>query len=552
MSRIAAAVATVLVLTIAGSAEADAPLAIRISGNHFVNGSGESVQLVGVNRSSTEYACFYGYGYSSGPLETSDAAAIADWHANAVRIPLDEDCWLGLNGYPAGGLTAQGYRQAIASYVQDLNEYGLYAILDLHWSAPATTPANGQRAMPDEHSLGFWTSVAGAFKDDPAVLLDAFNEPYSPAANGNTSYPVSWACWENGGCTVPDASDQESVNPAQTYSAVGMQEVVDAIRGTGATQPILLGGLSYANDLSQWLTHEPTDPDHQLAASFHNYTGESCDSEACWNATVAPVATQVPVLTGEFGEDDCPPSGEDPHNFDNTYMDWADQHGVGYLAWGWFVLEPPQPCSALYLITDYSGTPAEPNGVALHDHLAALSGGTLAAVTKLSPKKGPAAGGTQVRITGTGFAGATAVSFGATSAASFTVNSPATSITAVSPAGTTGLVNVTVTTPDGTSALTSKGHFTFEAPTVSNVSPNTGSQAGGTTVTVTGSGFGLGTSATAFKFGMTPGTSVDCPSSIECTAVAPAAAKVRTVDVRAIAGGKTSRKHPPGDQFAYK
>jgi endoglucanase len=353
----------------AGAAPA---LSIMVSGNHFVNGSGQTVRLLGVNRSSTEYACFYGYGYASGPLEAADAAAIAAWHANAVRIPLNEDCWLGINGSPAGALTAAGYRQAIESYVQDLNADGLYAILDLHWSAPGSTPANGQRAMPDEHSLEFWRSVAGAFASDPAVLFDAFNEPFSPAADGESAYPVSWSCWQDGGCEVPDASDQEAADPARTYTAVGMQQVVDAIRSAGASQPIMLGGLGYANNLSQWLDFEPTDPDGQLAASFHNYTGESCDSESCWTATIAPLAAQVPVVTGEFDEDDCPPSGQDPANFDNTYMAWADQHGVSYLAWGWFVLEEPS-CSALSLITDYEGAPAEPNGVALYDHLAGLA-----------------------------------------------------------------------------------------------------------------------------------------------------------------------------------
>ena len=119
----------------------------------------------------------------------------------------------------------------------------------------------------------------------------------------------------------------------------------------GAHQPILLGGLNYANDLSQWLTHEPSDPDGQLAASFHNYQGQGCDNEACWNSQIAPVAAQVPVVTGEFDQNVCAAS-----TFDVDYMNWADQHGVGYLAWGWWVLSPQEigdaGCSAYYLITD--------------------------------------------------------------------------------------------------------------------------------------------------------------------------------------------------------
>jgi hypothetical protein len=76
--------------------------------------------------------------------------------------------------------------------------------------------------------------------------------------------------------------------------------------------------------------------------------------------------------------------------------------------------------------------------------------GAVPAVTTLSPSSGPVAGGTSVTITGTAFTGATAVEFGSIAATSFTVNS-ATSITAKAPAGTSGMVKVTVTTPYGTS-----------------------------------------------------------------------------------------------------
>lgn len=172
-------------------------------------------------------------------------------------------------------------------------------------------------------------------------------------------------------------------------------------------------------------------------------------------------------------------------------------------------------------------------------------------VTELSPKKGPAAGGTLVAIAGTGFTGVTAVRFGTLEAASFTVNS-ATSITAVSPAATTGTVEVTVITPNGTSTSLAGGHFTFEAPFVLRLSPSAGSIAGGATVTVTGSGFGLGGTATLFRFGNVLGAAVNCTSTTVCTVVTPARTRVGVVDVRAIVAGKISSKNPSLDQFAYR
>ncbi|WP_339765701.1 IPT/TIG domain-containing protein, partial [uncultured Hoeflea sp.] len=88
-------------------------------------------------------------------------------------------------------------------------------------------------------------------------------------------------------------------------------------------------------------------------------------------------------------------------------------------------------------------------------------------VSSVSPATGPAVGGTSVTITGTNFSGATAVAFGATAAAGFTVDS-ATQITATSPAGS-GTVDVRVTTAGGVSATSAADEFTYvAAPTVSS------------------------------------------------------------------------------------
>jgi endoglucanase len=382
-----------------GSAAAT-PLSISVSGNRFVDGAGQTVRLLGVNHPSFEYACEFGYAYDDGHMDAADAAAIASWHATAVRVPLNEDCWLGINNRPnktqGEDLTQAGYQQAVEQYVADLNAAGLYAILDLHWSAPGTFTADGQRPMPDSHSLDFWKSVAATFAGNHALVFDAFNEPFSPAAVNDPGFPVSWQCWRDGGCDLPSSADGAAPNNGALYQAVGMQSLVNTIRATGATQPILLGGLSYANDLTQWLEYEPSDPAGQLAASFHNYQGESCQSLSCWETTVAPVAAHVPVVTGEFDEEVCTPS-----TFDNEYMNWADAHGISYLAWGWWVLSPQEisddGCSAYYLLTDPSGTPAAPNGTALHDHLAALASGATTATTPGATSTSTAGNGGQGR-----------------------------------------------------------------------------------------------------------------------------------------------------------
>jgi hypothetical protein len=81
-------------------------------------------------------------------------------------------------------------------------------------------------------------------------------------------------------------------------------------------------------------------------------------------------------------------------------------------------------------------------------------------VTAVNPNSGPDTGGTKVVITGTHLTGATAVKFGHVPAQKVTPVSE-TEIKAVAPAGSPGTVDVTVTTPAGTSAISSADHFTY-------------------------------------------------------------------------------------------
>jgi len=165
-------------------------------------------------------------------------------------------------------------------------------------------------------------------------------------------------------------------------------------------------------------------------------------------------------------------------------------------------------------------------------------------VTALSPTLGPAAGGTTVTITGTNFTGASSVRFGVVAATAFTVVNPST-ITATSPAGT-GTVDVTVTTPEGTSVTSAADQFTFIAlPALTGVSPSSGPVAGGTTVTITGTNFN---GATAVKFGTTSATSFTVISPTSISATAPAG--TGTVDVTATTVGGTSAT-TAADQYFY-
>ena len=168
------------------------------------------------------------------------------------------------------------------------------------------------------------------------------------------------------------------------------------------------------------------------------------------------------------------------------------------------------------------------------------------AVTAVSPTAGPASGGTSVTITGSEFTGATTVDFGTVPAATFTVQND-TTITATSPSPVSpGTVDVTVTTPDGTSATSFADEFTYGPPSVSAVSPSSGTVSGGTRVTVTGAGF---TRDATVSIGGTPATGVSVQSSTTLDAVTPLHA-AGVVDVVVTTPGGSSPSGS-GDQFTY-
>jgi endoglucanase len=343
------------VVRISGSAPS-----LHVSGNRLVNAQGRSVVLHGVDRSGGEYQCVHGFGIWDGPMNQASLTAMKRWDVNAVRVPLNEACWNG-QSYVLRQYRGASYRRAVEAYVRLLNRNGMVAILDLHWSDGLYTgPSMGcssaraecQKPMPDAaQSVPFWSSVARTFRDNDSVIFDLFNEPYPDFAAGATE-TEAWRCWLHGGqCT------------GITYRVAGMQSLVDAVRGAGASNVIMLGGLAYANDLTQWLGHEPLDPDHNLVASWHSYNFNTCDTRSCWVRQIAPVIAHVPVIAGEIGENDCADTYIDP------LMRWLDSKRTSYLAWAW---NADFNCSSgPSLISSYSGT-ATSYGKGYRAHLRSL------------------------------------------------------------------------------------------------------------------------------------------------------------------------------------
>jgi endoglucanase len=330
---------------------------LHVSGNQILTADGQPYRLLGVNRSSGEYACVQGKGqWDFGPVDQTSVDAMKTWNIHTVRLPLNEQCWLGLNGSPSGAT----YQQGVKSYVDLLVANGLNVILDMHWNQGAYTTgpdwhctdvhATCQKPAPDaEFAAQFWTGVANMFKGNDAVVFDLFNEPYPEIGTDFGDKPAGWRCLRDGGTC-----------PGLTYEVAGMQELVDAVRATGATNVLMVSGLEWTNDMREWLAHQPNDPLNNIAASWHAYSFNRCANESCWDSEIAPLAQQVPVVLSEFGQDNC------GFDYMQRLVNWADAHDIGYLAWTW----NPWGCTTgAVLIRDWAGTPEPGVGEGYRAHL---------------------------------------------------------------------------------------------------------------------------------------------------------------------------------------
>jgi len=322
---------------------------LKVVGNQLVDGTGKSVLLHGVDRSGTEFACVQSSNQIfNGPNDQTSVTAMKTWNINAVRIPLNEDCWLGINGV-APAVSGTAYQTAVANFVNLFLQNDVYVILDLHWTNAGTAKATGQVAMPNtDHSITFWKSVASYFKGNNSIIFDLFNEPFPNGGTWNDN--GAWACWRGGrgNCT------------GLSFTAAGMQDLVSAVRSVGATNIVMLGGLAWSNSFAQWMAYLPEDPINQIAGSWHSYNFNYCNNQGCWQQYVLPVAQKYPIIVGEMGENDC------QHAYIDSLMAWADQMKISYLGWTWNTWNCT---SGPALITDYSGTPTG-YGVGLKNHLA--------------------------------------------------------------------------------------------------------------------------------------------------------------------------------------
>ncbi|HEY4016852.1 MAG TPA: cellulase family glycosylhydrolase [Polyangiaceae bacterium] len=288
-------------------------------------------------------------------LGAGDYALMAGWGANVVRIALNQDFWLS-----GAALYDPGYASVVAQQVQWAEAVGLDVILDLHWSdqgdlTVADTSRQGagysnQQPMADVNSREFWKEVATTFKGDGHVLFELYNEPHN----------ISTDVWLNGGST-------------NGFTAVGMQDLYNAIRGAGANNVVIAGGTNWAYDLSGVGPGGVSIQGYNVMYATHPYL-LSGDAPNGWESAFGHLETQdfAPVVATEFGDGTTPGCSG---TYDSDVIDFAAQHHMSFTAWAWFVdndpVTDPQGCHFPSLILDWGATPTV-QGAAVKDALAAF------------------------------------------------------------------------------------------------------------------------------------------------------------------------------------
>jgi endoglucanase len=292
-----------------------------VSGNSILNSSGQTVTIHGVDRDTLEWGCTGDTvnGAATGIPASDFTTMKTKWNANAVRIALDQDFWI-----PGAARYCSSYENTVNAVIQEAQAAGLIVILDLHWSDAGNlqNESPGQQCMADENSLTFWNSVASKYKSNPNVWFEMYNEPEN----------ISWSIWQNGGSVCG-------------FNAVGMQEIYNTIRATGAENIVLAGGINYASHLDG----VPILLGSNIVYAIHPYANTSDPnawSDSDWDTRFGDLAATHPVIATEFGDFQCGNT-----TYDQAILDYFRAHNVGYTAWAWYV----GGCNYPSLITNAAG-----------------------------------------------------------------------------------------------------------------------------------------------------------------------------------------------------
>ncbi len=231
------------------------------------------------------------------------------WHMNTLRLPTCNWLWQA---------DPTGFMSRLQTAVQQANAAGLYVIIEAHEDHRCDPPYNPYDVihMPRPAVETYWHAVASTFKNDPMVIFDVYNEPAIRNVNLDQSTTADWQFWLHGG-----------VQNGETF--VGMQDLVNTIRATGAQQMIMVEGFTWGESFYNIGSNLINDPD--IVYEVHDYGLNQ--PTTLWDKDFTFLTATHPVFVGEFGL-----MGGDNGGQDNCYKIQPSQadlvvlNFLGYLA----------------------------------------------------------------------------------------------------------------------------------------------------------------------------------------------------------------------------
>ncbi len=290
------------------------PVAARVRGNRLFGADGQPWVIAGVALSGLEYAC-----NGVGSDQPATFLAMRQWHVNTVRIAVSSRFWLNTDG------TCPTYQTTLHAAIMNAESAGLHVIIELH------AVSDNHSEMPDAEALQFWEQFLPAYRDDPELMVELFNEPHD----------VSWDVWYSGGMVYP-ASGQD-------YLAIGMQHLVDVANSLAPHVPVIVSGLSWEYDYSGMRADLVLHGKNLIyGVHIYNFPGKQPQD---WQSAFAFLVPHVPILITEFG---------DTTQCDGSWLAQNDAEDAKYRHWHdcWAWLPSENDCDYPSVISDWSGTPS--------------------------------------------------------------------------------------------------------------------------------------------------------------------------------------------------
>lgn len=258
---------------------------LHVQGTQLVDANGHPVVLRGADI-GTSFSNMKSWQRGKRPTDIISSATLTamaqQWHMNALRLQVSN--WIYAK-YPSDFLSQ------LDQIVQEANQVGLYVIINLEDDGQGGSPYTSKGStVPKTEDITFWKAIAAHYKPNPMVLFDLYNEPQEP----------NWNTWLHGGGTTPDGA-----------TIVGFQDLVNAVRSTGAQQIVVLepgsaghsasGNGNAAAEEGGWATFPLSDAiqDPNTMYSLHVYQ-TIIQPASAQSAKWGPVLNHYPLFYGEW------------------------------------------------------------------------------------------------------------------------------------------------------------------------------------------------------------------------------------------------------------